>query len=271
MRLTCLVDNSVRRSAPLWGEHGLSFLIETAAARVLWDTGQSGTVLVHNLEALGQHTTPLTAVALSHAHVDHSGGLDQVLIAHPGIPLYGHADLLRPRYEQENLRSIGITLSPIDLSCRAEMHLSESPQEIAPGVRTIGDIQPRLYPLGASADHAIRLSGRLVPDPYSDDQALVMEVEGGVALLCGCCHAGLRNTLAALRGQTSAPLVAVIGGVHLHSADDAELQAIVEALRAEGSPRLYLNHCTGERALLTMTLALGSVVSPCPAGTVIEL
>ena len=267
LRLTCVVDNTVPHGG-LWGEHGLSFLIETDAARVLWDTGQSGTVLAHNLEALKLRDLGPAALALSHAHCDHTGGLEQVLTAHPGIPLYAHADLFRPRYRLDG-GSIGTALSPTDLSRRATLHLSAAPQEIVPGVRTIGDIQPRPYPLGAGAKHAIRLSGQYIPDPYNDDQALVLDAPGGVALLCGCCHAGLRNTLAALRRQTDAPLLAVIGGTHLEGASAAELQAIIETLQNEGAPALYLNHCSGQRAIWVLAQAFGERVAPCPAGTVI--
>lgn len=270
MRLTCLIDNCVQHGSALWGEHGLSFLIETETARVMWDTGQSGTVLAHNLEALKLAELPLTALAISHGHRDHSGGLEQVLAAWPGIPLYGHADLLRPRYStRDHADNRGVSISPPDLSCRADLHLSEEPQEIAPGVRTIGNIDPRPYPLGASPNHAIRLGGQWVPDPYRDDQSLVLEVAGGVVLLCGCCHAGLRNTLAAMRRQTDAPLVAVLGGTHLANADAAEMQAIVEALHEEGAPPLYLNHCTGVRAIQVLAGVFGERVAPCPAGTVI--
>ena len=53
MNVTCVVDDAVQRSSPFWGEHGLAFLIETDAGRVLFDTGQSGTVLLHNLDLLG--------------------------------------------------------------------------------------------------------------------------------------------------------------------------------------------------------------------------
>jgi 7,8-dihydropterin-6-yl-methyl-4-(beta-D-ribofuranosyl)aminobenzene 5'-phosphate synthase len=270
VQLTCLIDNCVQHSSALWGEHGLSFLIETETARVLWDTGQSGTVLAHNLEALKLRELPLTALALSHAHYDHTGGLEQVLAAQPGIPLYGHADLLRPRYGRREHVAIGMPIAPTDLSCRADLRLSSEPQEIAPGVRTIGDIQPRPYPMGASPSHAIRVAGQWMPDPYHDDQSLVLEVAGGVVLLCGCCHAGLRNTLATLRHQTDAPLVAVLGGTHLAGVDAAELQAIIEVLQNEGAPALYLNHCTGTHAIQVLAQVFGERAAPCPAGTVIS-
>ncbi len=52
MRLICLVDNAVRPHTRFRGEHGLAFLVETAAGRVLFDTGASGEVLLHNLEAV---------------------------------------------------------------------------------------------------------------------------------------------------------------------------------------------------------------------------
>ncbi len=44
MRMICMVDDSVQRSSPFWGEHGVAFVIEMEAGRVLFDTGQSDTV-----------------------------------------------------------------------------------------------------------------------------------------------------------------------------------------------------------------------------------
>jgi hypothetical protein len=68
MNVTCVIDDAVQRSSPFWGEHGLAFLIETEAGRVLFDTGQSSTVLLHNLEVLGVDPATIDALAISHAH-----------------------------------------------------------------------------------------------------------------------------------------------------------------------------------------------------------
>ena len=68
MKIICIVDNAVQRSSPFWGEHGLAFLIETDAGRLLFDTGQSGMVLLHNLEVLDVDPATIDALAISHAH-----------------------------------------------------------------------------------------------------------------------------------------------------------------------------------------------------------
>jgi 7,8-dihydropterin-6-yl-methyl-4-(beta-D-ribofuranosyl)aminobenzene 5'-phosphate synthase len=91
-------------------------------------------------------------------------------------------------------------------------------------------------------------------------------------LLCGCCHAGLLNTLAHVQRMFERPIVAIAGGLHLTSAATDHLQRVGEVLAGmESVQRVYPNHCTGEAAFVTLTLTLGpSVVRPCPAGTVLE-
>ncbi len=273
MRLTCLVDNCVQRGSSLWGAHGLSFLIQAEGGAVLWDVGPAPEVLRHNLHALGLEQTPVAAIALSHAHDDHVGGLSAALELYPSAPIYANAGLLEPRYSlrQGAMQSIGLVSSPSLPQARERLRLSDAPQEIVRGVRTSGVIGPRPFPLGASSHHRVKRGDAFVADPYCDDMSLVLEVGQGIVLLCGCCHAGLRNTLATLRAQDSRPLLAIVGGTHLDAASDAELEQLIQAIRAEGAPHLYLNHCTGERAIWRLHHALGERVAACPAGTVLEL
>lgn len=272
MRLTCLVDNCVALGSALWGEHGLSFLIQTEDGNVLWDTGNSGTVLLHNLHQLELDTLPLAAVALSHAHYDHTGGLAEVLARHPRLTVYAHEAIFGERYARRDdaITAIGLASRREELVSKGTFALHRTPQEILPDVRSTGGIAPRPYPPGASRHHLMAQEGALVPDGYLDDMSLVLQVHGGIVLLCGCCHAGLRNTLAVVRRQYDEPLVAILGGTHLARATEAELAALSETLRTEGCPKLYLNHCTGERALRVLWKAFGERVMPCPAGTTIE-
>jgi metal-dependent hydrolase (beta-lactamase superfamily II) len=78
-KITCIVDNAVQSGSRLWGEHGLAFLVEIGDGRVLFDAGQSGTVLLHNLAVLGVDPATIDALAISHAHYDHTGGLPALL------------------------------------------------------------------------------------------------------------------------------------------------------------------------------------------------
>ncbi len=272
MKVTCVVDDAVCDHSPFWGEHGLAFLIETESGSVLFDTGQSGTVLLHNLELLGIEPAAINALAISHAHYDHTGGLPALLDRVAGIPLHAHPDLFRERFSRREgaVKCVGLPLEREALEQRLTLQLSDEPTEILPGVWTTGEITDRAEPEGRSAHHLVRGPGGMEgwePDPYRDDMTLVLETEGGLVALCGCCHAGLLNTLAHVRRTFGLKIIAVAGGTHLLHADEAHLGRVIEVLRELGVPRLYLNHCTGQRAYVTLAQAFGEKVAPCPAGT----
>jgi len=275
MRLICLVDNAVLSHSPFWGEHGLAFLVESADGRVLFDTGASGTVLMHNLEVAGIAPETINALVISHGHHDHTGGLAAFLERRPGLPFYAHSDLLRERFSQREgeMRAVGIPLALETLRHLAELRLSAEPQEVLPGIWTSGEITDRPEPEGRSAHHFVRGEKGLEPDPYRDDMALVLETERGLVLLCGCCHAGLLNTLAHVERTFQQPVVAIIGGTHLISADADHLERVRQKMLEMESVRdIYLNHCSGETAFLTLLMTLGpGVVHSCPAGTRIDL
>jgi 7,8-dihydropterin-6-yl-methyl-4-(beta-D-ribofuranosyl)aminobenzene 5'-phosphate synthase len=273
--LRCIVDNTVLRGSALWGEHGVAFWIETPGGSLLFDTGQSGDVLVHNAKLMGIDFGCCDALALSHAHYDHTGGLERFFdLSRPGIPLYASPDLFRERYvlKDGQGRSIGLHLSQADVARQTRLRLSTEPQKILPGVWTTGEISERLDFEGRSAQHQIRVGETWQPDPYKDDLSLVLQTSQGLVVVCGCCHAGLLNTLAHIRSSFSQPLRVIVGGTHLADAGPEALDHVVAELRkhCEGYvPDLYLNHCTGERALVVLAQAFGEKVNPCPAGTVL--
>ncbi len=273
--ITCLVDNAVLHSSPLWGEHGVSFLIETPDGRVLFDVGQSGTVLLHNAAQMGIDLASVDALALSHAHHDHTGGLESLFAStQRRIPLYANPGLFRRRYsiKDDQARSIGLKVSQAVLERWFELRLKAEPMQILRGVWTTGEIDARPEFVGSSPNLFIEQDGAWQPDPYQDDMSLVIEAGEGLVLVCGCCHAGLLNTLAHVRRCFSRRVLAILGGTHLVSAKDEILSDAVSALEeyCGSPPRLYPNHCTGENALYALRQAYGEQVQPCPAGTVVS-
>ena len=142
----CLVDNNTLDSARFRAEHGVSFESETPDGQLLFATGQSGDVLVQNAAQLGIDLNNMDALVLSHAHYDHTGGLDAFLQqSRPGLPLYAHPDLFRERYTIKDgiTRSIGIQMAQTDLSKYTTLNLSVEPTQVLPGVWTTGEITAR--------------------------------------------------------------------------------------------------------------------------------
>jgi 7,8-dihydropterin-6-yl-methyl-4-(beta-D-ribofuranosyl)aminobenzene 5'-phosphate synthase len=276
MDVTSVVDDAVKRSSAFWGEHGAAFLIETDDGRVIFDTGQSGTVLMHNLELLGVDPGTIDAVALSHGHYDHTGGLS-VLLEHlrPGTPLYGSPDLFRVRYSVRDgsPERVGIELTQGALEAAMSLRLRTDEQEIIPGVWTTGEITERPEKEGSSSYHRMRLGEKIVQDRYLDDAALALAADGALMVLCGCCHAGLLNTLAHVEMIFEEPIEVIAGGLHLTGTTDEDLDGICQALTGRLTlRRVYPNHCTGEDAFVALTNALGrSAVRPFPAGVTVEI
>ena len=99
---------------------------------------------------------------------------------------------------------------------------------------------------------------------------MVIETGKGLVILCGCCHAGLLNTLAQVRRSQPGDILAILGGTHLGSATPEMLERAVGFLRelnAGQPPAFYLNHCTGEAAWLALSRAFGDGVHTFPAGS----
>jgi len=270
MKLTCVVENNAIANSTLKAEHGLSFWVETTDGTLLWDTGQTEAALDHNMKKLGLDAQQLSAIALSHAHNDHTGGLLSIL-RQVSVPVHAHEDVFCERFNLKTgqAQAMGLDQRRAEIEAFVELSLSAEPTQILPQIKSTGTIYPRPYPMGASRNHVIRGTDGWAQDPYLDDISLVLSVSEGIVLLCGCCHSGLRNTIATVRAQCDEPLVAILGGTHLHDVAAEEMQAIIETLQAEGSPSLYLNHCTGDKALYQLKQVFGELVSPCPAGTVI--
>ena len=272
-KITCVTENTALFGSPFWGEHGISFCIETDRGRVLFDTGQTAAILLHNLALLGKSLNDFDAIVLSHAHNDHTGGLSAVLAQRPGLPLYASPDLARPRFTRKDgrYRFIGLPLPMDALAQLADLHLSAEPVEVLPGVWTTGEIHARPELEGRGPDLFVPDGEGWRPDPYQDDLSMVLETGQGLVVVLGCCHAGLLNTLAHVTRTFGRQPIAVLGGTHLVSAEGTALQHVVDVLNATyPGLRIYPNHCTGQRAYVALASTLADCVQPFPAGATLR-
>jgi len=261
--ITVLVENTAGRRG-LLGEHGLSFWITADGQPLLFDTGQ-GMALGHNAKKLGIALENLTAIALSHGHYDHTGGLPFVLEKCPGATLFLHPAALQPKYSLNN--SIGSPLENQNRLGDRPLVWTEKPTEIMPGVYLTGTI-PRHQPLEDTGEIFWRDPAHENVDHLPDDQALFLNCPEGWVVVLGCAHSGVINTLdyiAQLTGTKKFYLV--MGGMHLLYASPERLQATVAALTNYNVQKIGANHCTGMKALSLLWQSLGERCFDCRVGT----
>jgi 7,8-dihydropterin-6-yl-methyl-4-(beta-D-ribofuranosyl)aminobenzene 5'-phosphate synthase len=88
MKVTIVYDNEVK-SRKLKAGWGFSSLIETAnAPLILFDTGADSPTLLHNMEQLGIDAKRIGIIVISHAHGDHTGGLQGILEVNKEAEVY---------------------------------------------------------------------------------------------------------------------------------------------------------------------------------------
>lgn len=148
LRVKVLVDDKASFDGRTLAEHGMSMLVEAVsggrAFRVLFDLGASFEVLGRNARAMGVDLLSVDAVVLSHAHYDHTGGLEGFLRWReesdpPGdLLLVFHPSLLRPAYALSPfLRPIGLPGGPRALRGLRGLR-SSPPGGLSPWARGFG-------------------------------------------------------------------------------------------------------------------------------------
>ena len=273
MKITILADNTVNaRNAR--GEHGLAFGIDTGENYLLFDTGQ-GFVLAANAQAFDVGLDAVDTIVLSHGHYDHTGGLSDVLRMTAGpVAVYAHPDALLPKYQRAEggVRNIGMPVQCRDdmLGGRCRFTPSRQSMEVAPGIRTTGEI-PRRHPEEAISEPFCRDPEGREADPLLDDQALFIGTAQGTVVLLGCAHSGIINTLDHVEALTDGkPVRAVMGGMHLRSTTEDRLQWTIRELRRFRISLLVPMHCTGQKAAAALWAAFPHVCQAGGAGTVFE-
>ena len=88
MKITIVYDNEVKQPG-LKADWGFSCLIEVQdTPKILFDTGASSSILLHNMNKLGIDPSDIGIVVISHPHGDHTGGLQDILKANKDAELY---------------------------------------------------------------------------------------------------------------------------------------------------------------------------------------
>ncbi len=272
VKVTILCDNL---AGPLSfkGEHGLAVLVEVEGKSFLWDCGQSD-VAVHNAKLLGIDLRNLEGIGISHGHFDHAGGLMEILSASGPKKLFMHPKALEPKFFMAGniKRFIGIPfqVDAIESACSG-VELASEAQEVMPGVYLTGEV-PRVTEFeGFEANLFCQTDGEVQPDPFIDDQSLVIDTPDGAVVLTGCAHSGLVNVLKHAL-ESSGRIKAVVGGTHLGlGASPERISATLDFLEEVLPERIVPCHCTGLNATIQLLERFKDRVIPGQAGMALTL
>jgi 7,8-dihydropterin-6-yl-methyl-4-(beta-D-ribofuranosyl)aminobenzene 5'-phosphate synthase len=286
--VTTVVDNSVdilradekvarrwsvpraRKIADLRAEHGLAHHVEVTrgreSARLAFDFGLSAASMTHNFRELGLDATKIDALALSHGHSDHFGGLLGFLTAYrrvmrPGLRFYGHPNHYVARFmERDGDR---VSLGRLDRGDVARWDLDvvdvPEPMVLPEGVLLSGEMRaPEPY---EAIPPSLRMEqdGAFVQDTFIGEQTLVAHVKDrGLVVVTSCSHRGIVGICRhAARVSGVAKIHAVIGGFHLSGLDAERIDRVVEALRGFEVDYLVPQHCTGAEAFVRLAQQMG--------------
>ncbi len=236
--------------------HGVSYLIRTDYATILFDLGNNTTSvspspLEHNMASLGISLDEIDLFVISHRHPDHVGG--QIWWSKKTFSLNG--------VNQPSLGAMPVYI-PEDMSYPgASLTLASDPMILAQGVATTGAItyaQP--FPIWLNM-------------PTGGEQALAVNLSGhGIVIITGCGHMGLETLLARAEAVFNSHIVGVIGGLHYGNADLAALQPEIQKVQALDPLIVALSpHDSGPAALDAFAQAFPESYQPIIAGQTILL
>jgi 7,8-dihydropterin-6-yl-methyl-4-(beta-D-ribofuranosyl)aminobenzene 5'-phosphate synthase len=258
MRVTILIDNIKDPEGKYLTEHGISIYFEADGLKWLFDVGASPNFGI-NARKMGIRITDIDFLILSHAHRDHTGGLEYFLRKNKKAkvimaPL--SSGKLFVNYRQEIQHDITINHQIID-DFADRFVFACSDIDLSSNVSLIRNIA-RIDPLPMANCLLFHSDGQVEQkDDLRHEIALSVRTKSGIVVFSGCSHLGILNILRAVSNTyQEEKIIAAIGGTHLIDNDwNSEFETIQQLSDmantiAGNYPDMTLitGHCTGGQA-----------------------
>jgi len=266
VKLTVLVDNNTLIDRYFLAEPGVSYFIETGGMKVLFDAGYSD-IFLKNAAKMGIDLLDIDAVVLSHAHLDHTWGLQHLIQAYAERrfeqqpvkrpTLIAHPSVFERRVIP-GMGDIGCLVSEETACQYFDLKLTHQPLWLLPDLVFLGEIEREndfeaSYPIGR-----VHHGEEETDDFLMDDSSLVYKSSQGLVIVSGCAHAGICNTVNhAIRVCNDNRILDIIGGFHLLEPTESELHNTVEQMKKLRPKALHACHCTDFKSRVALSQEVG--------------
>jgi 7,8-dihydropterin-6-yl-methyl-4-(beta-D-ribofuranosyl)aminobenzene 5'-phosphate synthase len=248
LELTVLVE--WKSEAGFIGDAGVSYVLKSNLGAVLYDVGFGPTrpALTHNAAKLGFDLDQVDALAISHLHPDHMGGMPAQRARQVTVPDELMSQQSKPCFLPDRADAKGF-----------EVERVKGPQLLRAGIASTGPLARSLFVFG-----------------LTEEQALVARLKDkGLVVFTGCGHPTIEVILEMVGHVSDVPLYAIGGGLHFPVSDgrgnragiqfqalvgtgkpvwqritDEDLSRTIAAINAAGPKKVYLSgHDTCDQAL----------------------
>lgn len=267
MKAKVIVDNVSQNGLPV--EWGLSIYIEHAQEKILLDVGASD-LFAKNAEKLSINIKNVNYAVLSHAHYDHSGGMNKFFEINHDAKFFLRE--FAPCYYKKFMfhKYIGIPKNIME-QYYDRIVLVSGDYELCDGVYLIPHHTNELEVIGKREMMYQRTKIGWKPDDFSHEQSLVFDTEKGLVIFNSCSHGGATNIINEVANAFPNKKVhALIGGFHLYNKSDYEIREVAAGIKKTGIKYVYTGHCTKNRAYKILQKELGDVLHQLYVGLDIE-
>jgi 7,8-dihydropterin-6-yl-methyl-4-(beta-D-ribofuranosyl)aminobenzene 5'-phosphate synthase len=237
MEVQILYDKeSINRK--LYSGWGVSFLINGS---ILFDTGEDGRRLLHNMKKMDIDVENIEIVVISHDHWDHTGGLWEVLKIRKGLKVY-----ICPNFSDRLKKNIE--------KLKSKIIEAEKVTEI---------------------DNDIFITGEIAGEYkkcFIAEQALVAATEKGLTIMTGCSHPGIVKIVEQVKKDfPDEKIYLVCGGFHLIDKSRNEIKLIAMELKNTGIEKVGPTHCSGYNAEVIFKEVFDNNFISIKAGQMLEI
>ena len=243
--ITVLLENTKPEQSDFETEHGLSFYVETAQSKFIFDCGHTN-LAWKNAKMLNVDLSAVNFVVLSHSHYDHAGGFPSLLkFVVPKI-IYTGQNFWREKFsiDEENFLYKGCGFTEKNLfDWKIQQKICNDILRLDNDSWLVGNILKR-YEFETIPKKFV-FGKNKIADDFSDEIILILREDDGVAIITGCAHRGILNIAATVKERLKLPIKSIIGGIHLKGAASERIDKTFSELKNFGVKKFFLCHCSG--------------------------